>query len=153
MDNGQYQTHSISEVVAVCRGIVIFFAAMAALYVLVGLFAKGNLGSPVSIVLILVLGIAAAGLAYLHFTNDTIHISESGIETRGYGNIKWQDISKVTVTKRIHVRSQRVDTIICIFHGQKGMFKISSSPEETDQILLLLKRYIEDKLIFNEASA
>jgi|LSQX01.3.fsa_nt_gb hypothetical protein len=153
MDNEWYRRNDIRDVGAVCRAIVVLFVALDALYVLVSLIAKGNPGSLGVILLGLVFAGASAGVLFLHFSNDTIRISESGIEKKGCGNIEWQDVSRVTITSRAHAGSGRVDTIICIFHGRRGVFKISSSPEDTAQILLLLKRYVEDRLFFDETHA
>lgn len=156
MDNGQYHTSDLRQVASVCRGIVVFFVAMAALCVLVSMINKGNPGSLGDILTMLggvTIGIVGAGVIYLHLSNNMVRISESGIERTGLSDVKWQDINKITVTKRINARSQRVDTIICIFYGSDGLFKISSSPEETAQILLLLKQYAGERLTFNEKSA
>lgn len=146
MDKKSYRVQDISQVISVCKGILAFFAATDVLYVLMSLVVQGRTPSFGSIALILICGIVPAGLLYLHFLNDTMLISESGIETRGWGNFEWPDVIKVTIAKRTHARSQRVDTIICIYHGQKGVLKISSSPEETAQILLLLEQYVGDRI-------
>ena len=146
MDNEWYRRNDISDVGSVCRAIVVLFVVLDALYVLVSMIAKGNPGSLSIILLGLIFGGVCAGVLYMHSTNDTIRISESGIETKGWGNIKWQDISKVAITSRAHARSRRVDTIVYIFYGSRGVFKISSSPDDMANILPLLKRYVGDKL-------